>query len=117
MAKKKLRKKSPQALTKRDFLTIVAKSRGRKRRNALIQVADKSEISALSECVMNFLAGKVKMPKKHLEFLKKYKKAMRLIAEKNKNLKTKKSLLQKKGEFLPEILPFALRTIGKLEKQ
>jgi len=119
MAKNKSGKnkvKQPKALSKRDFLTMLARTKDKKRRKTLIEIANSSEIKAISECILNFLSGRIKVPQSYLASAQAHKNSMRLIANRRPSIKEKKKVLIEKGDFLPKFLPFALKTISNLKK-
>jgi len=106
------------ALKRRDYLNLLSKSRKKKRRNALIDLGDREEINAVSECILNLLKNNIKIPKSKLRSIKKHKHTMRDVVDKNLSVsKRKKILKQKGGGFLPVVLPLALSALSKLLPQ
>lgn len=69
----------------------------------LLQNANKSEMSSLSEICLNILAGNVPV---NVKKLRKYKNCIRKVACRKASLKSKKKLLVKQsGGFLPLVIP------------
>lgn len=102
------------ALKKKDYLTLLATSKEAKRRKALLEIASRTEIDAISECLLNILSGKVKIPPKKLHHLRKIKRHLRDLTNKRCSFKKRKQILKQKGGFLPTLLPIALSVLGSL---
>ena len=124
-SKPKIRKPRPRtvrdskALKRLDYLTLLAKTKNKKRRNALIEVSENLEVKALSECFLNFLMGEIKVPKSYIGSIRRHKNDMRLLASKSQSYKKKRKILKKAGgigDCLPRFLPFALKVLSKLTK-
>ena len=107
-----------KVVKRRDFLQLLANSKN-KRRQTLLEIATSDEIKAIIELLYNILHGSIKLSTKDLQKLRKYKKLIREITEKKKNVKQVKGLLKQKGGFLlPLAIPLvlaALKTYGILE--
>ena len=101
-------------LKRSDYLNLLAKSKNKKRRNALIDVADKAEILAISECIANALAGVLPLRATHINKMKKFKKKLRMISERKVPNGKKKVLIKQTGGILAGILPLALSAVGSL---
>lgn len=97
-----------------DFLNLLAKSKGKTRRDKLIDLADKNEINAIVECIVNALAGNIPLKKQHITNMKKHRKQLRMISQKQYPMKQKKKLMKQTGGLLPALLPLALSAIGNL---
>lgn len=108
------RKEKNKALRHKDFLTLLSKSKSKKRRNTLIDVASKNEILAIVECIYNFLNGRVKYTENQKQKLTPYKTSLRKIAKNASSLKRNKEIIKQEGGFLPALIPLALGTLGKL---
>lgn len=102
-----------KALQYRDYLSLLSKKNNRKRRNLLIDYAEKGEIIALQEIVQNLLFGNIPLNKKQKNKLKRHKLLLRKLVNKC-SFKKKKSLLKQQGGFLASLLPIALSLIGGL---
>ena len=103
----------PKVLKYRDYLSLLSKKNNRKRRNLLIDYAEKGEIVALQEIVQNVLSGNIPLNKKKKNKLKKHKLLLRKLVNKC-SIQKKKSLLKQQGGFLASLLPIALSLIGGL---
>lgn len=103
----------PKAMQYRDYLSLLSKKSNKKRRNLLIDYAEKGEIIALQEIVQNLLSGNIPLNNKQKGNLKKHKSLLRKIVKKC-SLRKKKSLLKQQGGFLTSLLPIALNLIGGL---
>lgn len=104
----------PKALNHRDYLTLLAKSKSKRRRKALIDLADKKEIDAICEIVLNLLNGRLRVPRNVHSSLKRHKNELRILAKKTPPVKLKKHILVQKGGFLPHLLPLALNLIPSI---
>lgn len=98
----------------KDYLSLLAKSKSRKRRNALIELADRGEILAIAECIHNILRGNVRLPTACARRMRRHKNDMRMLAKKTGSIKSKKKLLKQRGGFLPAILPIAVSLLGSV---
>jgi hypothetical protein len=102
------------ALKHQDFLSLLSKTKQRKRRNGLIDYGDKSQIHAVSECISNILSGTIPVTKFQLKKLKKHKNQLRQLAMGRYPMKKKKIYLksQQGGFLLASILPLALNALS-----
>ena len=100
----------PKALKKADFLTLLARTKSTKRRKALIDIADRDEILAISECIKNTLMGKVPLSTLQKSKLKSSKLILRKLVGKTSH-KGKKEILKKKGGFLGLLLGAAMTAL------
>lgn len=106
---------SKSLLKRKDFLNLLSKSkRNKKRRNLLIDIADKEEINALSEIILNALRGNLPLKKKEIKELNKYKHVLRKLIKRTYSIKKKKAILKQKGGFLGAIIPIALSALGSI---
>lgn len=104
-----------KALKKREYLTLLGEAaKKRKRRCALVQLADRSEILAISEIVDNLLRGNLPLKSADRRRLERYKTQLRHIASKKVSIKRKKKLLEQTGGFLSAIIPIAMSLLGGL---
>lgn len=95
-----------------DYLKILAKSKNKLRR-VILEKADQKLITAICECILNLLNGKIKIDSSSKEKLFKYRKTLRKLVNKS-NLKEKKKILIQKGGFLEFLIPAAISTIGTI---
>ena len=102
------------ALKRRDYLTLLANSKDVKRRKALLDVATKQEIDAISECLLNIVNGRVRISPSKIGKLKKIKRHLKDLTNKRCLFKKRKQILKQEGEFLTSILPVALSVLGSL---
>lgn len=101
-------------LKRSDFLNLLAKSKNKARRDKLIDLADKSEVNAVAECIVNALAGNIPIKKRCVSKMKRHRNKLRMISHKQYPLKKKKELIKQTGGLLAGILPLALSTLGSL---
>lgn len=81
-----------------------------KQRKLLLDGADESQITCLCEICLNILKGNIPI---NVKKLKKYKKAIRILAKKSTSLKNKKKILKtQNGGFLPMVLPAILAAVA-----
>lgn len=110
--KDKIRKnKTSKALKVIDFLTLLSKSKNKKKIGHLIDYAERKEILGICECVYNFLRGNIKIPQKDIAKMKPYRKTIREIIDKKKSIKHIKKLIKQRGGFLNRLMPRALEMI------
>ena len=102
------------ALKRKDFLTLLGSAKTRKRRNSLIDYADKFDILAVCECITNALRGNIKLTPANFKRLKRHKKCMRALSNEKLSLKKRKATLKQKGGFLPLLIPAAVSAISSL---
>ena len=83
------------------FLKSILREANRKRRNALVDQANKDQINAVSELVLNTLKGHVPISQATHRRLERHKNVLRKLAQRTTSLKAKKRLLvaQKGGAF------------------
>jgi len=88
-----------------DFLTVLAKC-NKKQRKALLEHCDKDLILTLSEIAINVLKGIVNLTSAQKAKLRRYRKQLRALADRQLPLKHKKRhLLQSGGSLLLTLLP------------
>jgi hypothetical protein len=99
--------KSSEILKRKDFLNLLAKSKSRKRREALINLADTGELKSLIEIFLNALYGNIPLPKSLIKRMRRYKTPLRELVRKNTSAKRKKEILSNTqvGGILPLLLP------------
>ena len=101
-----------KVLKHKDFLTLLGKSKQKRRRN--ISLANNGELKAIIECIINVLYGNVPSKKKDHSKLKRFKKSMRQVVRKAEPMKYKREILQQKGGFLGSLIPIALTALTSL---
>lgn len=77
----------------------------------IIRNADRKLLNTLCECSLNILKGNVALSKPQLIRLKKYKSALRNLADRKTSVKKKKDILQT-GGFLSALLTPLLGVLG-----
>ena len=102
------------ALKRKDFLTLLASAKTKKRRNALIDYADKDDILAICECITNALRGNIKLTPAKIKRLKRHKECLRVLSKTGVSLKKRKAALKQNGGFLPLLIPAAVSAISSL---
>lgn len=80
-------------------------------RKLILKSSDSELIKTLCEICQNTVCGNVKISKKYVNQLKKFKKVLRKIVVPKLSLKTKRNILIQKGGFLPIILTALLSSI------
>lgn len=101
---------------RQDFLKLLAKTKQKdsKRRNALIDIANKYEMDAISELILNALKGNIRLSPKLQKQMQKEKINWRKIAEKKCPVNRKKKILKQRGGILASILPIALKAAAAI---
>lgn len=115
--KKKRKMKAPLAHQHKEYLALLSKTKKVKQRNKFIEAADESQLSAVSECVKNLLAGNIEISGKELNNLRRYKTVLRKLALRCSGKERKaerREVLKQSGGFLPMLLPLALQAVGGL---
>lgn len=106
--------RKPKAVTHKDFLSVLNKTRNRQKKNTLISIASRDQLEALSEVVENVLQGIIPLSEKQKKNLSEYRDLMRELCRRNTPLKEKRKKIQMSGGFLSAILPVALQGITSL---
>lgn len=107
---KRIKKK--WAFLRRDFLSLLGKTKNRKRRKKLIDYADRYDIRAICECIQNFLNEHIDMSPEKIEEIGKYKTLLRSLMEKELTNEERKRALKQRGGFLPLLIPAVLSAIS-----
>lgn len=81
---------------------------------AIVEESDPQVIKAICECCLNVLNNNVPLKPGEFKKLKRYKKLLRLLADKKVSLKRKKQVIQKGGAFLSTLLGVAVPAIASL---
>lgn len=97
-----------KVLQRKDFLTLLAKSKKPKQRKLLMEWAEKTDINAISECAFNVLRGNVPLTAKQRKKLGKFKRTLRTLCNKKTSDRIKKREIVQHGGFLPFLIPLAL---------
>lgn len=86
-------------------------------RKTIISQADSDLISALSECILNTIKGRVKLKKHQIRKLRKNKIILQKLADQKTSISSRRKLLiQNGGGFLPALLIPALSVLFSLLK-
>lgn len=89
-----------------------------KKRKGILKTCDNSLIQVISEIVQNILNGNIRLNEKQRNFLKKYKRELRLIKRyntKSKSIGLKRKILVQRGGFIQAIIGALLSSaIGAL---
>lgn len=97
-----------------DFLTVLTKC-NKKQRTALLEHCDKELILTLSEVAINVLKGIVHLTPAQKSKLRRFKKQLRTLADRQVSLKHKKRhLVQSGGSLLLSLLPPAISLLQNL---
>lgn len=109
-------KKQPKAIRNADYLSLLGRTKNKKKRQQLIALADRDQIDAISEIVQNILQGTLVLTQVQHDRLRRYKNCMRRIITRSTPLHQKKAYLQtySGGGFIPLILSAAIPVIAKL---
>lgn len=85
----------------RPFLQSILREAKQKERKAMLDYANKDQINAVSELVMNVLHHNVSVSPHVIEGLRPHKKALRELAKRKSSLKRRKAILstQRGGSF------------------
>lgn len=94
-------------LKRKDFLGLLVRNKNnKKRRNALVDIADTSEIKAVCEIILNLLHGNVPITKCVHKQCKRYRTVLRSLADNKTCLAVKKQILKKQsGGFWGALIP------------
>ena len=105
----------PLAIRHREYLSLLSKAAKKPvRRNKMVDMADSTEIRAVSECIQNLLEGNVPLDAKVLRQMKKHKTLLRSLAKKCYPVKKKKRILKQKGGFIGTLIPLAISAATSL---
>ena len=84
-------------------------------RKQFLQKASNDLTKCICECSLNILNGNISVSKVHKNKLKRYKRILRLIADKKRSVNAKKKVIvQSGGSFLLSLIPAAISTIISL---
>lgn len=112
--KKNKKKTGPLTHKHRDYLSLLARTGNKSRRNQLIDAGTGSQIKAISECIHNIIFGNVPLEEHEKDALRKYKHVLTALAQKCQPVYKKKTMLKQKGGFLQYLIPVALSALSSL---
>ena len=101
-------------LQRRDYLQLLANSKTKKRRNALVDAATKDEIHTITEIVKNCLAGNIPLQQKCLNQMRRHKRNLRLLSRRNHPIREKKKIIRQTGGLWSALIPAAVSTVASL---
>lgn len=105
----------PRVAQHADFLSMMRRTKNKKQRDRLIDLANKGQIESISEIIVNVLRGTIALSKVQKERMRKYKKCLRLVAAGKTALQAKKKQLKTySGGFLPALIGLAAPVISSL---
>ena len=97
-----------------DFLTVLARC-NKKQRQAILEHCDKDLILVICELAINTLKGVVKLTPSQKARLRRFRKQLRTLADRQVPLKHKKhSIVQSGGSILLSLLPPAISLLTSL---
>ena len=99
-------------IKQRDYLNLLSKSKNKKRRDGLLDLANKEEIDSVCECLLNSVHGNVQLNKLQIRQLKRQKRKIQNILRKSNSLSNKKKNIKQIGGFLTTIIPLALSALS-----
>jgi hypothetical protein len=79
----------------------------------IFQIVDKEFVETLSECIHNFLNGRIKISKSQVKKLKKHQTLLRTIGDLSISVNIKKKIINNKGHLF--IRPFLINVIDALK--
>ena len=103
-----------EALKRKDYLSLLSKTKQKKKRDLLIDYASKQDIVAIQEIVYNLMYGSIPLTSSQKRTLSKYQQTLREIIRKSTSVKHKKQVLKQEGGFLPTLIPIALSVLSSL---
>lgn len=113
-SKEKKRKRKPWAYLHADYLSLLGKTKNKRKRIQLIDLANNEQIKAIQECAQNVLDGYVPLRKKDVRRLTKHKTILRRFNETKLSSEQRKQLLKQNGGFLNVLLPIATSLLSAL---
>ena len=105
-----------QTLNRKDFLTLLSKSRSAAKRKFLMDNCTPADMKAISESCKNLLHKNICVTKSQLEKLRKSKDDIRSLADKKVSFEDKKNIVSLRGGFLSVLLPLAVEAIIQVIK-
>ena len=108
-------KRQPKAVRHADYLSLLSRTKNKKKRQQLVALADKDQIDAVSEIIENVLRGTLVLTEHQRKRLQRYKNCMRHMIRRSTPLQQKKQYLHTySGGFLPFLLSTALPVLTQL---
>jgi hypothetical protein len=106
-----------ESVKRKEYLSLLSKSKDKKRRKLLVDLADNNEIKAVSEIILNILKGNVPLTRAQRRKLQKYQKIMRLITQRSTSSKKRKKLINSQsGGFIGILAPLIGSVLGSVVK-
>ncbi len=90
----------------RSFLTFLLETQSSVQKKLLLQNITPPQLKALTEIIYNLLHSDITLSKDKLTKLKKYKSALRSLADKSVSVKQKKNILQRSIPAITLVLQF-----------
>ena len=106
-----------KAFKEKEYLTLLSKTGSKKKRNVLLDLADKEQIGSICEIILNLLTGNLPVGEKEKRKLNKHKSTLRELSKKKLSLKKRKQILKQKGGFLSVLLPLAVSALTSVIPQ
>lgn len=108
-------KKQPKAVRNADYLSLLSRTNNKRKRQQLIDIANKDQIDAISEVIENILRGTLVLTQVQHNRLRRYKKCMRQLVARRTSLRQKKDYLQTySGGFIPFLLRLVAPLLGTI---
>ena len=115
-SKNKAKNKANKIKQHGDFLSLMAKTKQKKKRNQLLDYASNDQIKAIVECVFNILSGAVPLSENRKRQLKRYKQPMRAICRKGVTNQERRNILKQHGGLFGSTPGFIGTILGALGK-
>ena len=113
--RRKTPRKKPKALEHLDYLSLLGRTKNKKKRNLLLNYGNADQMRAVSECAHNLLQGNVPMKSPEVKKMKRFKTSLRGLANPRMSVDKKKRLLsQQGGGFLGSLIPLAVTALSSL---
>lgn len=110
----KKKKRKLKAAEHLDFLSLIGKSRSKKIRAKLLDIASKGQVDAILECIDNVHRRNVAVPAHKVQQLRRHTRLVQNLKTPRTSLQRKKQLLAQSGGFLSSLIPIAIAALGKL---
>lgn len=105
----------PKVAENADFLSLLMRTKNKKIRNKIFDIANRSQLDSISEIIINVLRGTLILSSVQQERLRRYKNCLRLLATKSTPLYVKRKQLRTySGGFLPALIGLAAPVISSL---
>lgn len=100
-----------------DFLSLLSRAKAKRDRERLLALADAGQIDAVIECIENVNRNIVPVPKDKIQKLRRHSEHVRALLKPRVSLQRKKSLLNKTGGFLRDVLPMVIAAASNLARK